>query len=128
MTGPSVEPTNAETLGITADSIVWVVADSVEETALLDPLPAGAETVEEPIDGMDAAVLLAENLNALQVRLDEVLPSLGSTPVAWIVFPAGRSRELDRDTLLDLVGEYGWGVGTEVQLDETWTAVRLRPL
>ena len=120
--------THAETLGITEDSIVWVVADSVEETALLDPLPAGVETVDEPIDGMDAAVLLADSLAGLEVQLDEVLPSLGSTPVAWISYPSGHTRELDREKLLDLVGEYGWGLGPEVRLDETWTAVRLRQL
>lgn len=122
------ETTHAETLGITEGSIVWVIADSVEETALLDPLPAGAETVDEPIDGMDAALLLTDNLASLEVRLDEVLPSLGSTPVAWISYPSGHSRELDRDALVPLVGEYGWGLGPEVRLDETWSAVRLRQL
>ena len=122
------ETTHAETLGITEGSIVWVIADSVEETALLDPLPAGAETVDEPIDGMDAALLLADNLASLEVQLDEVLPALGSTPVAWISFPSGHPHELDRDALVPLVGEYGWGVGPEVRLDETWSAVRLRQL
>ncbi len=122
------DPTNAEKLGITEGSVVWVVADSVEETALLDPLPPGAETVDEPADGMDAAVLLADNLAAVEVRLDEVLPSLGSTPVAWISYPSGHPHELDRDALLALVGEYGWGLGPQVNLDETWCAVRLRQL
>lgn len=120
------EPTNAETLGIKEGSVVWVVADSVEETALLDPLPPGAETVDEPIDGMDAALLLADNLAALEVRLDEVLPALGSCPVAWISYPS--RPELDRDVLAPLVDEYGWTLGPEVRLDETWSAVRLRQL
>jgi len=122
------EATHAETLGITEGSIVWVVADSVEENALLDPLPPGAETVDEPIDGMDAAVLMADNLAALEVRLDEVLPALGSTPVAWISYPSRRPHGLDRDVLAPLVGEYGWALGPEVRLDETWSAVRLRQL
>jgi hypothetical protein len=122
------ESTHAETLGITAGSVVWVVADSVEERALLDPLPPGTETVDEPIDGMDAAVLLAENFDTLQARLDEVLPALGSTPVAWISYPSGNPRELDRDAITTLVGEYGWGLGPVVRLDETWAAVRLRQL
>ena len=122
------ETSHAETLGITEDSIVWVIADSVEETALLDPLPAGTETVDEPMDRMDAAVLLADNLAWLEARLDEVLPSLGSTPVAWISFPSGHPRDLDRDALVPLVDEYGWGLGPEVRLDETWSAVRLRQL
>jgi hypothetical protein len=122
------EPTHAETLGITEGSVVWVVADSVEATALLDPLPDGAETVDEPIDRMDAALLLTDNLASLEVRLDEVLPSLGSTPVAWISFPSGQPHDLDRDALVSLVGEYGWALGPEVRLDETWSAVRLRQL
>jgi hypothetical protein len=37
-------------------------------------------------------------------------------------------RELDRDAIQNLVGEYGWGLGPEVRLDETWAAVRLRQL
>ena len=122
------ESTHAEKLGITEGSVVWLVADSVEETALLDPLPADVETVDEPVDRMDAAVLVADNRIVLQHRLDEVLPSLGSTPVAWISYPAGNRRELDRDALVALVGEYGWGLGPEVRLDETWAAVRLRQL
>ena len=122
------ESTHAQTLGITEGSIVWLVADSVEETALLDPLPAGVETVDEPVDSMDAAVLVADNRIGLQHRLDEVLPSLGSTPVAWISYPVGKPRDLDRDAIQGLVGEYGWGLGPEVRLDETWAAVRLRQL
>jgi hypothetical protein len=122
------DATNAEKLGITAGSVIWVVADSVEENALLDPLPPGVRTVDEPIDGMDAAVLLADNLAALEVHLDEVLPSLGSTPTAWISYPAHHPHELDRDVLSPLVAEYGWDLGPEVRLDETWSAVRLRQL
>jgi hypothetical protein len=122
------EHTHAETLGITEGSVVWVVADSVEETALLDPLPDGARTVDEPRDRMDAAVLLTDNLASLERRLDEVLPSLGSTPVAWISYPSGNPREIDREALVSLVDEYGWALGPEVRLDETWSAVRLRQL
>jgi hypothetical protein len=122
------EPTHAETLGITEGSVVWVVADSVEETALLDPLPDGARTVDEPRDRMDAAVLLTDNLESLESQLDEVLPSLGSTPVAWISYPSGNQGEINREALVSLVDEYGWALGPEVRLDETWSAVRLRQL
>jgi hypothetical protein len=48
--------------------------------------------------------------------------------VAWISFPTGPPHELDRDALVTLVDEYGYGLGPEVRLDETWSAVRLRPL
>lgn len=117
---------NADKLKLGADDVIWVIGDSVEEKALLDPLPEGAETVDEPIDRMNAAILLADSAKGLHDRLDEVLPALGSTPVAWISYPTVGSAQIDRDTVARLVEVYGWGVGPEVRLDETWVAVRLR--
>lgn len=119
---------NAEKLQLAADDVIWVVADSEEERALLDPLPEGAEVIDEPADRMNAAVVLADSADALGDRLDEVLPVLGSTPVVWISYPTVGSVEISRDLLSGRVDDYGWGVGPEVQLDDTWAAVRLRQL
>ncbi len=119
---------NAEKLQLAADDVIWVVADSEEEMALLDPLPEGAEVIDEPADRMNAAVVLADSADALGDRLDEVLPVLGSTPVVWISYPTVGSVEISRDLLSGRVDDYGWSVGPEVQLDDTWAAVRLRQL
>jgi hypothetical protein len=123
------ETSNAEKLHITDGFVVWVIGQSVEETTLLDPMPEGAETIEqrdedEP-ESIDAALLFVENRAELADQLDEVLPRLGSIPVVWITYPLGGRTDVDADNLQDLVADYGWHTVEETTLDETWSAVRL---
>lgn len=112
----------ADALQIVEGFTVWVVGGSVEETALLDPLPEGATTVDQPHDYLDAAVLLVDSRDTLADQLDEVLPHVGSTPFVWVCFPPD---DIDRETVGMLVGEFGWMVGEPIVLDETWSALRL---
>ncbi|GAA3533607.1 hypothetical protein AFL01nite_21650 [Aeromicrobium flavum] len=144
------EQTTAETLGITPGSLVWIVGDSVEETALLDPLPEGVETYEddatdnddrwfddtwtgaqnhpEPSErdkpsGIDTAVIAVSNTQEFHMRLDDVLPRLGSVGRVWVLYPTG---DLPLTILRTGVDEYGWRTTEPTLLDETWSAVQLR--
>ena len=108
------QATTAEKLGIQPGSLVWVVGNSIEETALLDPLPEGVETYEdEPVEspedwfddtwtgaenrpeptepvrptGIDTAVMAVSNSQEFHMRLDDMLPRLGSVGRVWVVFP-----------------------------------------
>lgn len=117
--------TNAEKLQIKDDYVVWVISTNDEEGALLDPLPPGAEMVDEAVDGMSAVVLFVEDRGALIAQLDEIIPQLGSTPVIWIGFPKGNRTDINRDSIGDLIGEYGWRLVSTVSLDPAWSAVRL---
>jgi len=123
------ETTNAEKLHITDGFVVWVIGRTVEEIALLDPLPEGAETVEqrdedEP-DIIDAAILFGDSRTELLDQLDEVLPQLGSIPVVWIAYPTVGRSSMDVETIAEMVAVYGWHPVESVSLDETWSAVRL---
>ena len=120
------DETNAEKLQINDNDVVWVISTNDEAAALLDPLPDGAETVDEPVDGMSGVVLFVEDRLALVTQLDEILPQLGSTPVIWIAFPQGKRSNISRDSIRELIGEYGWQLMSVVTLDETWSAVRLK--
>lgn len=122
------DKTNAEKLQIKEDFLVWVISTNDEESSLLDPLPPGAETVEEASDGMKAAVLFVEDRESLISYLDEILPQLGSTPVVWISYPKDNRTHVNRDSISDLIGEYGWRVVSMASLDEVWSAVRLKQL
>lgn len=142
-------PTNAELLGIQPGSLVWIVGDSVEETALLDPLPDDVETYQDDdpeaetgyddtwtgtdlLDGtesdvvrpsgIDTAVIAVSNSQEFHTRLDDLLPRLGSVTRVWIVFPVD---ELPLRILDTGVAEYGWTTDAPVALDETWSAVEL---
>lgn len=121
MTAPEVS--KASLLEIGEGFVVWVVGDSVEETALLDPLPEAAETVTEPNDHLDAALLLVSNLTSLRDHLDDVLPNVGSTPVVWVCFP---HEDMEPAAIAEHVDEYGYWPDEPVRLDETWSGVRLR--
>ncbi|MFS0886135.1 hypothetical protein [Aeromicrobium sp. 179-A 4D2 NHS] len=145
----TTEPTNAELLGIQPHSLVWIVGDSVEETALLDPFPEGVETYSdeepeqpeswlddtwtgaenrpEPTDpvkpsGIDTAVIAVSNSQEFHMRLDDVLPRMGSVGRVWVVYPV---EALPLPILRTGVDEYGWTAETPVELDETWAAVEL---
>lgn len=125
--GYMTEGTNAEKLRIRENNLVWVISTNDEEGALLDPLPAGVEVVDEAIDGMSAVILFVEDRESLVIQLDEILPQLGSAPFIWIGFPRGSRTDLSRDFISELVDDYGWSLGTDVSLDEDWSAVRLEP-
>lgn len=123
------DTTNAEKLRIGDGFVVWIIGASVEETSLLDPMPEGAETIEERDEevpeNVDAAIMITDNRTALADDFDEVLPQLGSIPVVWITYPINSHSDLDEDTLQDLVGDYGWMAVESIALDETWAAMRI---
>src|SRR5215207_2380603 len=123
------ETDNADKLRISEGYVVWVVGRTVEETALLDPLPEGAEVVEErdedQPDNIDAALAFAESRPELIDLLDEVLPQLGSIPIVWISYPRGSRNDIDPDVVAELVSDYGWYAVESTALDETWSAIRI---
>ena len=127
------ETTIADKLRITEGYVVWVIGQSVEETALLDPLPEGAVAIEsrtsdddddEP-DLIDGAILFVESRAQLEDDLDEFLPQLGSIPVVWICYPIAGRTEIEADTIGQLVADYGWHTVEHVPLDDAWSGVRL---
>ena len=123
------DATNAEKLRIGDGFVVWIIGASVEETSLLDPMPEGAETIEErdedEPENVDAAILVTDNRTALADDFDEVLPQLGSIPIVWITYPLNGRSDLDEETLQDLIGDYGWSAVESIALDETWAALRI---
>jgi hypothetical protein len=124
-----IETTNAEKLRIGDGFVVWIIGASVEETSLLDPIPEGAETIEErdedEPENVDAAIMITDNRTALADDFDEVLPQLGSIPIVWITYPRESHSDLDEETLQDLIGDYGWRAVESIALDETWAAMRI---
>ena len=122
------DKSNAEKLQIKEDFVVWVISTNDEESALLDPLPDGVEMVDEADDAMKAAILFVEDRQSLTSYLDEILPQLGSTPVIWICYPKGNRTDVNRDSIAELVDDYGWRLVSNVSLGDVWSAVRLKQL
>lgn len=119
----------ADKLRISEGFVVWIIGRTVEETALLDPLPEGAEMLEErdedQPESVDAAMLFVDSRTGLVDQLDEVLPQLGSIPIVWITYPSNGHSDLGETRIVELVGDYGWQSVESILLDETWSAVRI---
>lgn len=123
------ELTNAEKLRISDGFVVWIIGSSVEETGVLDPMPEGAEMIEqlnedEERESVDAAILFADDRTVLADSFDDVLPRLGSIPLVWISYPI-RDADIDEDAIQELTADYGWYAVESIILDETWAALRV---
>jgi hypothetical protein len=118
---------NLERLRITEGSVVWIIGSTVEETSLLDPLPEGAEIVEERDDDdpdlIDAAVVFTDDRLQLAEDFDESLPRLGSIPLVWVVWPT--DADVDQAAVQEMLGDYGWSAVETVDLDDPWSALRI---
>ncbi len=129
-----IETTIAEKLRITEGYVVWVIGRSVEETALLDPLPEGAVAIEhrseddddDGRDRIDGAILFVETREQMIDDLDEFLPQLGSIPVVWICYPISGRPAIEAEMIGQLVADYGWHTVEHVPLDDDWSGVRLQ--
>jgi hypothetical protein len=99
----------------------------------LGPLPGGAEVtavVDGASDVYDVTLLFASD----HAELERLAPiAIGATReggVLWVAWPKGGSKAkgaITRDTLWPVMAALGWGPVSNVALDETWSALRLRP-
>jgi hypothetical protein len=82
--------------------------------------PAGAGFL------LDFATTQAE----AEERLVALAPFVGEKTVAWIAYPKGAKaagRDVSRDTIWRFAQTIGLTLVANVAVDETWSAVRLKP-
>lgn len=115
----------AEKLSIKPGTTVWVLPASRAE--LIEPLPDGARAVKA-IDEAAVAVIFAEDAAQLRARLDERAESLAEPDSLWIAYPKANRTDINRDKLPPILGEHNMRPIGQVAVDETWSALRFRPL
>ena len=120
------ERTNAAKLLIKPGATVWI--SSPEHASLIEPLPEGASWTDALADA-SVALLFADSERALRSLLDSHADALASPAYVWIAYPKGGRADINRDTLWPIVAEAtGMRPITQVALDDTWSALRFRPL
>lgn len=124
-TGTTSTKTVAAKLLIKPGGTVWVSAD--EHRATLGPLPEGATYVPSPAEAA-VAVFFATDAASARRLLQEQRDRLTAPAVLWVAYPKGNKADINRDTLWPIVGEYGLRPNGQVAVDETWSALRFRPL
>jgi hypothetical protein len=99
----------------------------------LDPLPGGAAVAAinaDTKDQYDVTLLFARDHAELERLASSAIAATRDGGVLWIAWPRGGDKAkgaITRDTLWPVMAALGWGPVSNVALDETWSALRLRP-
>lgn len=92
-------------------------------------LPAGVKTARAPARA-DAILFFATTRAELEGRFGHVHPALTDDTLFWVAYPkksAGLETDIHRDAGWETLTAAGWRPVRLVALDDTWSAVRLRP-
>jgi hypothetical protein len=99
----------------------------------LDPLPRGVEVTAIAAGGADqydVTLVFARDLAGLERLAPSAIAATREGGVLWIAWPKGGATAkgaITRDSLWPVMAQLGWGPVSNVALDETWSALRLRP-
>ncbi len=94
---------------------------------LLGQLPAGASVGGSPV-GADVAVVVVESAADVRSALAARAADLATATAFWVAYPKGNRADINRDSLWPLLAEHGFRPISQVALDDTWSALRFRPL
>jgi hypothetical protein len=115
----------AEKLLLRPGGRAWV--SDPARAGLLGPLPGGASLAGTPV-GADVAVVVVESAAAVRSALDARAADLATAAAFWVAYPKGNRADINRDSLWPLLAEHGFRPISQVALDDTWSALRFRPL
>lgn len=116
----------AQKLLVKEGDVLHLDGATPELAALLLPLPSGV--TEGPATGASVAVVFVRTRAELLERFGAELPDLGAARAVWFVYPKGNRADLNRDTIIQEAGAFGWRPISNVSVDDVWSAVRVRPL
>ena len=126
--------TVAQKLGIKPGNAVAVDGMSVDETTrLLGELPDGVAVSGRNGATADQAILVADDLAGLALKLGGVWDEVAAGGRLWVWYRKGARAQgsdvpLHRDTLQALLAEHGMDGVTLVSIDDTWSSMRVRRL
>jgi hypothetical protein len=117
--------TTADKLLIKPGTTVWSSDD--DRLPLIGPLPEGV-SVASGLDTATTAIVFADDAASIRDLLAENGDQLAKPEYLWVLYPKGNKADINRDTLWPIVGEHGLRPITQISVDDTWSALRFRPL
>lgn len=107
--------------------------------AVIDPPEGLADVFDEEfgdtrVEGLDdphdAVLAFASSLAEARAVTQRVFATAGEGCLVWIAYPkksSGVKTDINRDSLWESLSETGWRPVRQVSIDDTWSAIRLRP-
>lgn len=99
--------------------------------ATIEPMPEGTETAFDLGGDFDGIQLFVKNSTELKERLIVIMPALKPGTIFWITYPkksSGIPSDLEMMSSWDELAVYGYNGVAAAAIDQTWTALRFRPL
>jgi hypothetical protein len=97
----------------------------------LGSFPEGLEISQIPGENHDFVLLFVANEQEFSERIRQALAALGYDSLFWLAYPkksAVIAVDLSRDRVWKLMIPTGLRPVTQIALDETWSALRFRPI
>ncbi len=116
---------SAEKLLLRPGGRAWV--SDPERAGLLGDLPEGASLTAMPADA-SVALLVGGSAAEVRAALETHGSDLAAPAAFWVAYPKGGRADINRDSLWPILAEHGFRPISQVALDETWSALRFRPL
>jgi len=120
----------ARKLQIRSGSRVLVINPPDGYLDVLSPLPAGASVAASGEGPFEVVQLFARNRQELDAAIGQAMATAGEDGILWISYPKLASvaaSDLSRQAVWDALAGSGWEPVTQVAVDETWSALRIRP-
>jgi hypothetical protein len=125
MDDPMSSKTVADKLLIKPNTTVW--ASDFARLDMIRPLPDGVRRVDRP-DEAATALVFADDAASLREILAAHKDDVTGPSSFWVAYPKGNKTDINRDTVWPIVGDYGLRPIGQVAVDDTWSALRFRPL
>ncbi|MGZ3813625.1 MAG: YdeI/OmpD-associated family protein [Mucilaginibacter sp.] len=97
----------------------------------LEPLPEGATVSYDARGNFDGVQLFVKNSIELAASLKIIVPLLRADTILWIIYPKkslGMKTDLEMMKSWEETDKYGLGGVAAAAINETWTALRFRPV
>lgn len=79
---------------------------------------------------IDFLHLFVSSKDEFEKQFSNVVEHLNTNANVWISYPKSTSKQkydINRDSLWDLMIPKGWHPVSQISLDETWSAIRIKP-
>ena len=93
-------------------------------------IPSDVTLLDDPATA-DFLLVFVDTQAEAEAKAGALAPAVGDKTVAWIAYPKGSNaagHDLNRDTVAGFVTTVGLVVCANFSIDETWSALRVRPL
>ncbi len=123
--GCDVTKSAAEKLLIKPGVALWV--SPPDRLGLLGELPP-AVTTAGAFESAGVAILFVDDAANAHETVEAHHADMASPGILWIAYPKGGRADINRDSLWPMVAVHGLRPITQVAIDDTWSALRFRPL